>query len=69
MDTDIITVLIRDSNGRMPLELAADRHSVEIRDFLAEKQDEAVRLIRDTLQGVGVFSGFGSVDGMLLYAA
>ena len=52
VDIDILTVLEKDGNGRTPLELAS-RQPLETRQLLAEKQDEAVRLMRDAVQGVG----------------
>ena len=52
VDIDILTVLEKDGNGRTPLELAS-RQPLETRQLLAEKQDEAVRLMRDAVQAVG----------------
>lgn len=54
LDFDLFSVL-KTSRGQTPLELISRSHEpgTEVWAFLAQRQDEAVRLMRDTLLGFG----------------
>lgn len=57
LESDLLSVLKRTKRGLTPIQMLNTQQSTAMRKFLEQKQDEAVRLIRDALQASGEING------------